>query len=345
MSRSRWHGTAHVPRPFGLVPIGVALALLSLGCEGNQSMFNPQGPAAQKIADLGWILISVCGVVYVLVMAALGWALMRARRQTDNQPQTSQRLGTIVAGAVTLTTLILVALTAASAAFGRGLSAPQSGTTVTVDVVGHQWWWDFQYRHLTPSDLVTSPNELHIPVGIPVVLNVQSRDVIHSFWVPNLHGKRDLIPGEVTRTWIQADAPGVYRGQCAEFCGHQHAKMAFNVVAEPMARFEEWMDQQRKPAAEPATDASRQGQEVFMRSTCVTCHAIAGTEAGSRIGPDLTHVGSRLTIAAGTLPNTRHHLTQWVSNPSAIRPGVRMPPNALSTDELEAVISYLRSLR
>ena len=345
MNRSHRCGLRRVRSTTAVVSLCLAAALLSLGCEGNQSMFNPKGPAARTIADLGWILIVVCTVVYVVVMIALGWAIVRTRKATDDLPDTSARLGKIIAGAVTITGLILIAMTAASAAFGRGLTAPPSAAAINVDVVGHQWWWDFQYRHVTPADLVTSPNELHIPVGVPVILKVQSRDVIHSFWVPNLHGKRDLIPGETTHTWIQADEPGVYRGQCAEFCGHQHAKMAFNVVAEPMDKFQVWLQNQRKPATEPATDATRQGRELFLRSTCVTCHAIAGTPAGSRVGPDLTHVGSRLTIAAGTLPNTREHLAAWVVNPAAIRPGVRMPPNALSSEELDAVVSYLRSLR
>ena len=345
MIRRHPRGLRHACSTVATASTCIAAALLSIGCEGNQSMFNPKGPAAQTIADFGWILLVTCAVVYFAVMTALGWAIVRTRQSTDDLPDTSTRLGKVVAGAVAFTALVLVALTAASAAFGRGLTAPPADGAIHVDVVGHQWWWDFQYRYATPADLVTSPNELHIPVGVPVILKVQSRDVIHSFWVPNLHGKRDLIPGETTHTWIQADEPGVYRGQCAEFCGHQHAKMAFNVVAEPMDKFQAWLQQQRKPAVEPETDATRQGRELFLRSTCVTCHAIAGTEAGSRVGPDLTHVGSRLTIAAGTLPNTREHLAAWVANPPAIRPGVRMPPNALSADELDAVVSYLRSLR
>jgi cytochrome c oxidase subunit 2 len=169
--------------------------------------------------------------------------------------------------------------------------------------------------------------------------------VIHSFWVPNLQGKRDLIPGQVTSIWIQADKAGVYRGQCAEFCGHQHAKMAFAVVAEPMETFLEWIRNQRQPAIEPSTNEQRQGRERFMESTCVTCHTIRGTDAGSHVGPDLTHVGSRMTVGAGTLPNTREHLQQWVSDPQQVKPGVRMPPSPLSRDDLELVIRYLRSLR
>ncbi|PYR64167.1 MAG: hypothetical protein DMF88_23685 [Acidobacteria bacterium] len=163
--------------------------------------------------------------------------------------------------------------------------------------------------------------------------------------MPNLMGKRDLIPGIVTNTWIQADEPGVYRGQCAEFCGHQHAHMALEVVAEPMNTFQAWIRHQREPAAEPATDEERRGKDVFMQSTCVTCHAIRGTDAGSHLGPELTHVASRLTIAAGTLPNARGHLAGWIANSQSIKPGNRMPPNALTPDDLQAVLAYVRSLR
>jgi cytochrome c oxidase subunit 2 len=180
---------------------------------------------------------------------------------------------------------------------------------------------------------------------VPVVLKVSSQDVIHSFWVPNLHGKRDLIPGQITHTWIQADRPGVYRGQCAEFCGHQHAHMAFNVVAEPMDNFLAWIAHQRQPAPDPTTDEERRGHDVFMQSPCVSCHTIRGTDAGSHLGPELTHVASRLTIAAGTLPNVRGHLAGWVANAQSIKPGSRMPPNLLQPGDLQAVLTYVRSLR
>ena len=327
----------------------VLLGMLTLplaACSGNQSMFNPQGPAARDIADLGLLLLGVSVVVYVVVMAVLGWALMRTRQTADDSPQTTRRLGIVITVAVALTAFILVALTGASAAAGHGITtATEDSRSITVDVIGHQWWWDFQYHYPTSSDLVTSSNELHIPIGVPVVIVAQSRDVIHRFWVPNLHGKRDLIPGQVTRVWIQADSAGIYRGQCAEFCGHQHATMAFRVVAEPREAFETWLGNQRAPASEPATDAQRRGQEVFLRSPCVTCHAIEGTQAGSHIGPDLTHVGSRLTLAAGTLPNTLEHLRNWVQDAPAIRPGVRMPQQALSAEDLDALLSYLRSLQ
>ena len=330
-----WRGAALV----------AVLAAANAGCSGNQSMFNPQGPAAQGIASLGWLLMAICLAVYVAVLGALAWALLRRRGVADDEPATAVRLTRVVATAVGLTTAVLVSLTIASAAVGRGLTSPAGPGAVTVDVIAYQWWWDFHYQDVTPSDVVSSPNELHIPVGVPVVLRVQSRDVIHSFWVPNLHGKRDLIPGQVTSTWIQADRPGTYRGQCAEFCGHQHSKMALLVVAEPMDRFQAWIRNQRKPAIEPSTDGQRRGRELFLRSTCVTCHTIRGTDAGSRVGPELTHVALRQTLAAGTLPNTREHLRRWVSNPSSIKPGTRMPPSPFHGADLDAVLDYLRSLR
>ena len=327
-----------------LVLLGVG-SLLVAGCSGNQAIFNPQGPAARSIATLGWTLLSISGVVYALVMFALLWALVRRRDARDDGPATTRALTRTVTVAGFATVIVLVVLSVVSVVAGRGLTSPSGPGALQVDVIGHQWWWDFQYTDVTPSDYVTSPNELHIPVGVPVVLKVQSRDVIHSLWVPNLHGKRDLIPGQITHTWIQADRPGVYRGQCAEFCGHEHARMAFAVVAEPMDTFLQWIAHQRQPASEPATDEQRHGRDVFLQSTCVSCHTIRGTDAGSHVGPELTHVGSRLTIAAGTLPNTRGHLSSWIGDPQSIKPGVRMPANGLAPADLQAVLTYVRSLR
>ena len=312
---------------------------------GPQDMFSPAGPAAAAIANLSWLFIGVCAFFYVLTMLALVWAIVRRRRPSDDDPATARRLGLVVGGTIAVVTVTLVGLTVTSVVAGRGLTAPAGPRPLTIDVIGHQWWWEFQYQDPQPNETVNSPNELHIPVGVPVVLRAISRDVIHSFWVPNLHGKRDLIPGTVTHTWIQADQPGVYRGQCAEFCGHQHAHMAFFVVAEPRPAFERWLQAQRQSASEPQTDVERRGHDVFMQGPCVLCHTIRGTQAGSRVGPDLTHVASRRSIAAGTLPMTRGHLTGWVSDAQSIKPGTRMPPNLVSGADLQAVVSYLESLR
>jgi cytochrome c oxidase subunit 2 len=311
----------------------------------NHAMFDPQGPAALRIADLGWFLFALLGAVYVLVLAATWWAGARRRRDGDAHPTTDRQLTRWVAGASLLTAGILVVLTVVSVNAGRGLTTLDRPGALTVDVIGHQWWWDFNYPSPYPPDVVSSPNELHIPVGVPVLLNVVSRDVIHSFWVPTLHGKRDLVPGQVTQTWIQADRPGVFRGQCAEFCGHQHARMALLVIAEPMAEFQAWLRQQRRPAAEPAADEERRGRDIFLSSPCASCHSVRGTPAGSRFGPDLTHVGSRRTIAAGTLPNTDERLGAWIADAQAIKPGSRMPSHVLGSDDVQAVRAYLRSLR
>jgi cytochrome c oxidase subunit 2 len=311
----------------------------------NQSVIDPHGPGAAAILNLSWPIFGICVVIYAAVIAALFWSIFRQRRDTDDSADTSRRIAHTVIAATAFTALTIASFTVASVAAGHGLSSPSGAGAITVDVIGHQWWWEFQYRDVTPSDWVTSPNELHIPVGVRVVLNVSSRDVIHSFWVPNLHGKRDLVPGMTTTTWIQADAPGIYHGQCAEFCGYQHAHMRLVVVAEPMPDFLAWIAGQRKPAPEPSTDAARRGRDLFMQSSCVLCHTIRGTDAGSRLGPELTHVGGRMSIAAGTLPNTADALASWIADPQAHKPGVRMPASPLSGPDIQAVVSYVRSLR
>ncbi len=320
-------------------------ALVAGGCSGVQSPLNPAGPQASSMAALTWWFLGVCGVVYVLTLAALFWAIVRRRRTTDDAPETSRRLGWIIVSAMAVTVITLVVLTTYSVVAGRGLNSPSGPGAVTVDVIGHQWWWEFQYHDVSANEWVNSPNELHIPVGVPVVLKATSRDVIHSFWVPNLHGKRDLIPGMTTHTWIQADRPGVYRGQCAEFCGHQHAHMAFEVVAEPIDKFLRWLQHQRRGAPQPVNDQQKRGHDVFMRGPCVLCHTIRGTAAGSRVGPDLTHLASRRMIAAGTLPMTRGHLAGWVTDSQSIKPGNRMPPNLVSGQDLQALLAYLETLR
>jgi cytochrome c oxidase subunit II len=325
--------------------VAASVCLSVTSCAGNQNIFNPAGPAASSIAWLGWMLFAVCGAVYLLVMLALARALTRRRLDSDDHPVTERRLSRTVSLSVGLTVIVLVMFAVSSFVAGRGLTSPRGPGAITIDAIGHQWWWEFQYRDVSPSDFVTSPNELHIPVGMPVVIKAMSRDVIHSFWVPNLHGKRDLIPGQVTNFWIQADRPGIYRGQCAEFCGHQHANMAFVVVAEPIEKFQAWIQHQRRAASEPDTAAQARGRTVFLESACAMCHTVRGTTAGSRVGPELTHIGSRQTLAAGTLPNTADHLATWIRDPQAVKPGNRMPSTPLSPEDRQALLAYLRSLR
>jgi cytochrome c oxidase subunit 2 len=251
-----------------------------------------------------------------------------------------------VVGIATLaTTVVLFVFLVADTSVGRAVTATPGHGAIQIRVTGHQWWWEVQYRDSLAQHWVTTANEIHVPVGKPVVVELRSTDVIHSFWPPNLSAKRDLIPGKENSLWLQADSAGEFRGQCAEFCGHQHAKMAFLVIAEPPDRFVQWLTTQRDTAATPADSLTRRGQEVFLGSSCPMCHAIAGTPAGSRVGPDLTHLASRRTLAAGTLPNTRGNLGGWILNPQAIKPGVKMPANALSPDDLQALLAYLETLR
>jgi cytochrome c oxidase subunit 2 len=329
---------------------GVALAvtaamMVAPGCGGVQSPLNPSGPEARSIAALMWWFFAVCAVMYLIVMGAILWAIARRRRPDDDSPETSKRMAQVIAGWVALTVVILVALSVYSVVTGRILQAPPARAGLTIEAVGHQWWWEFNYRSGGPADRITSPNELHVPVGVPVVIRVASRDVIHSLWVPNLMGKRDMVPGMVTEVSLQADRPGTYRGQCAEFCGYQHANMAFLLVAEPMAQFRTWLASQRRSASAPSTPLATRGHDVFMSGSCALCHTVRGTSAGSRLGPDLTHVASRQTIAAGTLPNTRGHRAGWVADSQSIKPGNRMPPSLLGGDDLQAVLAYLEILR
>jgi len=325
--------------------MAAAASAASAGCAGPHHVFDPAGGPARDIAALGRLLFAVCTVIYLLVIAVLAWALVRRRTEADGSVETGRRLTRAIAAATIASTMTIVGLTAASAVTGHGLTSPMGPAAITVDVVGHQWWWDFQFRDVSPDEFVSSPNELHVPLGQPVMIKTMSRDVIHSFWVPNLHGKRDLIPGQVTNTWIQADRPGVYRGLCAEFCGHEHAKMAFEVVVETPQKFKAWIDHQRESASEPADYQERRGRDVFLGSPCATCHTIRGTTAASRVGPDLTHVGSRMTLAAGTLPNTRPHLATWLGDPQSVKPGTLMPAVPMSDADRGAVIAYLRRLQ
>ncbi|MGH2350349.1 MAG: cytochrome c oxidase subunit II, partial [Chloroflexota bacterium] len=212
--------------------------------------------------------------------------------------------------------------------------------------IGHQWWWEFQYPELG----VTTANELHIPVGVPINLELESADVIHSFWVPHLAGKTDAIPGRVNRLWFLADEPGTYNGQCAEFCGIEHALMRMLVIAESQSEFDAWVRNERSIPAFAATPTAQdslvtRGAQLFANGVCITCHTIRGTAAQGKVGPELTHVGSRQTIAANTLPNTPEGLERWLRNPQAVKPGNLMPNLNLSDEDIDALVAYLQSLK
>jgi cytochrome c oxidase subunit 2 len=318
-----------------------------LALQQSHLVLNPSSPATRLIDRLWDAMYLASIVVFVLVVAALLWGAFHRRRAEapETDPGRERTLQTAVSIATAVTVLILFGFLVYDVAVGRQLTRGHGKEALQVRVTGHQWWWEFQYRDSIPQNRVTTANELHIPVGRPVVLELLSPDVNHSFWPPTLSQKKDLIPGKDNSLWLQADTAGVYRGQCAEYCGLQHAKMGFLVIADQPDSFAVWLARQRDTAATPTTALTQRGQEVFLSSSCVMCHAIGGTPAGSRIGPDLTHLAGRRTIAAGTLPNNRGNLAGWIVNPQSIKPGTRMPPNQLRPEDLQALLAYLETLK
>jgi cytochrome c oxidase subunit 2 len=344
-------------------------ALALTGCPDRErpSMYVTAGVQAEHIRALGSLFSVIILGVFVLVVGALVWGLVRARRRESTLTQleaealpadaAARALGPLDAErerrflrAVALCTLVTVVLLfvmlVASVATGRALAQGlEHRETVTINVIGHQWWWELRYLDPLPSNQFTTANELHIPVGQPVLLKLNSQDVIHSFWVPALHGKRDLIPGQENSLVLQADRPGIYLGQCAEFCGLQHAHMGLRVVAEPPEQFQAWLQAQRQPAVQPTGEQEKLGQQVFLQGPCVMCHAVAGTSAAASVGPDLTHFASRQRLGADTLDNTPGALAGWIANPHGIKPGVWMPSVSLPPEDLQALVAYLRSLK
>ena len=316
-----------------------------------QSVIAPAGPHAARVATLFWVSVAIAALVYVATIGTLLWAAWRGRRRMtrgeppeppDRENRTMTR-GVAMASGATVAVLLLFFIYDLSV--GSALKMPKDQPHLLVKLTGYQWWWKVEYPDTVAGLWITDANEIHIPAGKPVLVELTSNDVIHSLWVPNLGGKKDLIPRYKDTVWFQADRPGVYRGQCAEFCGHQHAKMALHVVAHTPDEFARWQQQARMPSRVPTDTLQQRGREVFLSGPCVLCHAIAGTPAGSRAGPDLTHIASRMTIAAGTLPNTTGNLAAWIVDPQRIKPGANMPSNALSPSDLEALLAYLQSLR
>jgi cytochrome c oxidase subunit 2 len=308
-----------------------------------QSALHPAGPQAASISHLWWLMFWTCTVVYVVVMGTLVVAVRR--RRGGGGPSVERSLVRGVAGASAVTIVILVGLLFASVVTGRAIGSLGSAEGLVIEITGNQWWWDIEYHNPDPSLRIRTANELHLPVGRQVRIQLKSNDVIHSFWVPNLHGKMDLIPGRQNTLWLQADRPGIYRGQCAEYCGLQHAHMAFSVIAESSDDFERWVIAQRRPAPAPSTPEQQRGLEVVEGRSCAMCHTVRGTNAGGRTAPDLTHVATRSTIAAGTAPNTRGYLADWIVDPQHMKPGTRMPATGLSGEELQAVLAYMGTLK
>jgi cytochrome c oxidase subunit 2 len=255
-----------------------------------------------------------------------------------------RRMTMVVTLLIGLTGITVIGLTVLSYAAQRQIFGLVDGA-MTVDIVGHQWWWEVIYNSTDPSQTVTTANEVHVPVGQPVTLKLTSADVIHSFWVPSLMGKADLIPGRNNELTFTAEKAGVYNGTCAEFCGLQHAHMGIRVVAQERKAFDFWRQAQLKPAEKPSTPSAEAGETVFETSACTLCHNISGTPASGQSGPDLTHLASRSSLAAGTLPMGRGQLAAWISDPQGIKPGAQMPDVRLAPRQLNALLDYLMGLK
>jgi cytochrome c oxidase subunit II len=323
------------------------------GFRGNQSSLNPAGPAAAHIEHTFALFFWITAIVYVLTLAALVYFVTRRRHDLNHIPdplettEASDRLANRAVGtAIGLTVILLFVMMISSFVTSRRIGDMNEQQALTIDVYGHQWWWEIQYPNdREPFRMVTTANEIHVPVGTPIRIHGTSRDVIHSFWAPNIQGKRDLMPGYNTDVLMQVDQPGRWRGQCAEYCGLQHAHMSFYMVGESRKDFDNWMTAQVQPAVAPSNPQTQHGQQVFLAHSCVMCHTIRGTTAGSRVGPDLTHLASRSTIAAGMLPNTIGNLGGWIMNAQSLKPGSRMPPNQLSGTDLQDLLAYLETLR
>jgi cytochrome c oxidase subunit 2 len=316
------------------------------------SVLLTASPQAHMIATLAWWMFGVAAVVWLAVVCATLLAGRRRRRRRREQGSdglvrveeaTDRRLERVVAVSVFATILVLAGFLAFDFAVGRAL-AQHPNVALTIEVTGRQWWWSARYEDPAPHRIVETANEIHVPVGQPIQLKLRAADVIHSLWVPSLNGKRDLIPGYTTTLWFRADTAGVYRGQCAEFCGLQHAAMGLYIIAEPPVQFAAWLAAASTPTAPPTDPVLVRGQRIFMRQ-CAVCHSISGTEARGTVGPGLSHFKSRSSIAAGTLSNTRENLTRWIRNPAAYKPGVRMPAVAIDDTELAALVAYLETLK
>lgn len=332
--------------------IAVVTLMLDLaGCSGRPPVLDPGGPQAARIAGYWWLNFWIAVVVLAAVVAFLVDTVVRRRATVTRavvpvEPRAERWVTIAVTVAVGLTAATLLGLVVADAATVRGLrSLSGEEPAVTIEVTAQQWWWDAEYWDPVPSQRFRTANEIHIPVGRAILIKTKSVDVNHSFWVPGLHGKQDHIPGHNSSLTLKADHPGRFAGRCAEFCGLQHAHMQLLVFADPPEVFEAWRTAQRRPAAEPTSEVALRGRDVFMSGSCVLCHTVLGTQAGARLGPDLTHVGSRTMLAAGTVLNTPGHLGGWITDPQAIKPGNRMPANSFRADDLEALIVYVSGLK
>jgi cytochrome c oxidase subunit 2 len=312
---------------------------------------DPHGPGAARLADLWWVMLAFGTAVFVLVIALLFAALLRRQRGTSDTtpdskgPDTGHRW--LILGGIALPLVVISIVFGYSIYTLAAVEKPNDQPPFKIEVVGRRWWWEVYY----PDYGITTANEIHIPVGVPVQIELKSADVIHSFWVPELNGKTDAIPTVINHLTLQADRAGVYRGQCAEFCGLQHAHMGILVVAQSNEDIDNWLKAQQQPAATPTDQTALQGQQVFMSAGCVFCHTVRGLDDKSidrssvDLGPDLTHIYSRLAIAGASLTNNRGNLSGWIVDAQHVKPGSLMPNMQLNSEDLQALLVYLETLR
>jgi cytochrome c oxidase subunit II len=306
---------------------------------------DPEGPVAESAAGLWWLMLALGVAVFVVFAVVLVVGLFRARPgdAPEAGPQPPDRFGPwLVGGGVAMPLVVIAIVFAATVNAMREVPTTAPAGALVVEIVGHQWWWEVRY----PAEGITTANEMHIPVGRSVALQLTSADVIHSFWVPALAGKLDLLPERTNTLVLEADEPGRHLNRCAEFCGLQHTLMGMDVVAEPPEAFAAWVASRQPPAPEAASAEARRGRDVFLGAGgCASCHTVRGTPAAGTQGPDLTHVASRATLGAAAVPNTPDQRARWVADPHRIKRGVAMPAPAISGQELADLLAYLDGLR
>jgi len=306
-------------------------------------IFAPVSTPAQSIFELSLLVLAIAAAIFVVVSGLLAYATAKFRkRRDDDGREPAQVYGSTqveLAWTVAPVVIVLVLFLATARVIFTVQDPPRRPGALEVTVIGHQFWWEYQY----PGLKVVTANELHVPVGEPTFLTLLSADTDHSFWVPRLAGKTDLIPNHPNKMWIEPSEKGVYVGQCAQYCGTQHAKMLLRVYVEAREDFDRWIKEQA--AAAQTNDSSSEGRRVFERTACINCHTVAGTAANGRFGPDLTHLMSRETLGSGVAPNTAENLRRWIRRPDDFKPGALMPPMGLTDQQLDAVTAYLVSLR
>ncbi len=315
----------------------------SLPASISQSALYPAGPQAAQVYLLWKIFGWLFAAIWTIVLGFLLVALFRRHRADVLAPNSGER-AVAVAGSITTGVLFVLIVVGSLAARDIHTSHAPSNE-LRIHAIGHQWWWEFQYQDGSADQFLKTANEFHIPAGRPVRVEVTSKDVIHSFWVPNLSPKIDAIPDHFNAIAFQADREGTYRGQCAEFCGLQHAHMGFIVVVESPDKFQAWFKNQLTPSAEDLTAEQQKGRQIFLASPCVICHAIRGTDAFGAVAPDLTHLASRSTIAAAAVENTPGNLSGWITDSQRLKPGTKMPPIDIASQDVQPLLSYLEALK